>query len=60
MKDVEEKLAMFRLDDQYLKGALRAIDLVKDGQKGPATYTVETVIVLDGEAKVVAKESLSV
>ncbi len=60
MKNVEEKLAMFCLDDQSVKGALHALDLVKDGQRGPATYTVETIIVLDGEAKVIAKENLSV
>lgn len=60
MKDVEEKLAMFCLNDQSVKGALHALDLVKDGQRGPATYAVETIIVLDGEAKVVAKENLSV
>lgn len=60
MKDVEEKLAMFCLDDQSVKGALHVLDLVNDVQRGPATYAVETIIVLDGEAKVIAKESLSV
>ena len=60
MKDVEEKLAMFGLDDQSVKGALHVLELVKDVQSGPATYAVETIIVLDGEAKVIAKESLSV
>lgn len=60
MKDLEEKLAMFRLNEQSLKSALHALDLVKDDQGGPATYAVETVVVLNGEAKVVAKENLSV
>lgn len=60
MMGVEEKLAMFRLDDQSVRDALHALDLVKDGQRGPATYAVETIIVLDGEAKVVATENLSV
>lgn len=60
MKDVEEKLAMFCLDDQSVKDALHVLDLAKDVQSGPATYAVETIIVLDGEAKVIAKESLSV
>lgn len=60
MKDLEEKLAMFCLNDQSVKRALHVLDLVKDDQRGPATYAVETVVVLDGEAKVVAKENLSV
>lgn len=60
MKDIEEKLALFRLDDQSVKGALHALELVKEGLNTPTTYTVETIIVLGGEAKVVEKELLSV
>lgn len=56
MKDIEEKLALFRLDDQSIKSVMHAIDLVTDENKGPATYTVETVVVRNGEAKVISKE----
>lgn len=60
MKDLEEKLAMFHLGDQSVRDALHAIELVKDGHRGPSTYTIETIVVLDGEAKVVAKENRNV
>lgn len=60
MKDLEEKLAMFCLNDKSVKSTLHVLDLVKDDQRGPAIYAVETVVVLNGEAKVVAKENLSV
>lgn len=60
MKDVEEKLAMFHLGDKSVRDTLHAIELVKDSHKGPSAYTVETIIVLDGEAKVVAKENRNV
>jgi len=56
MKDIEEKLALFRLDDQSVKSVLHALNLVREEHKGPATYTVETVVVRNGEAKVVSKE----
>ncbi|SCC95159.1 hypothetical protein THIX_70188 [Thiomonas sp. X19] len=56
MKDIEEKLALFRLADQSIKSVMHAIDLANDEHKGPATYTVETVVVHNGEAKVISKE----
>lgn len=56
MKDIEEKLALFRLDDQSIKSVLHAIDLVNDEHKGPASYAIETVVVRNGEAKVISKE----
>lgn len=56
MKDIEEKLALFRLDDQAIKSVMQTIDLVKDEHEGPTTYTVETVVVRNGEAKVISKE----
>ncbi|MCC7431617.1 hypothetical protein IT568_12305 [bacterium] len=56
MKDIEEKLALFRLDYQSIKSVMHAINLVNDEHKGPASYTVETVVVRNGEAKVISKE----
>lgn len=56
MKDIEKKLGLFRLDDQSVKSVLHALDLVKEEHKGPAAYTVETVVVRNGEARVVSKE----
>jgi len=60
MDDIEQKLAMFRLDDQSVKSVLRTLDLVRDSNKGPTTYTVETIVVRDGEAEVISKEDLNV
>jgi len=60
MDDIEQKLAMFRLDDQSVKSVLRTLDLVRDSNKGQTTYTVETIIVRDGEAEVISKEDLNV
>lgn len=56
MKDIEEKLALFRLDDQSIKSVMHAIELANDEQNGPATYTVETVVVRNGETKIISKE----
>lgn len=60
MDSIEEKLALFRLGERSIQSVFQMLDLVRDGQKEPTTYTVETVVIRNGKAEVVSKEAKNV
>ncbi len=60
MDSIEEKLALFRLGEKSVQSVFHTLDLVRDGQKELAIYTVETVVIRNGKAEVVSKEDKNV